>query len=532
MNESIPGKPSSHYEERRLVMRSAIEHRVELLRDAKGIYGLGVAKEADATWRQDLILRPDRLSEGCCNFVAVLQMIIGGFRHGLFCKTLEECLRQEIHHAMLRRAGLPWPPPYEPAGLNSVRYWSSDPRQQIRNRQKYHGLRLGSLSIINRLIGQALEEAANHDAVQIARRFKFCHRYNIYRRIAQSSRAMDLAVTFPVLAFAIFGDELPLHDLGLCSRGHGDFERTILDVTQKRRQAAALVEAGVPLKSIAGLMGVPMAFRKVKPGAVDPTISYIIHNGWDKRLIHAFMPSSLRPMKLWLNAILRSVDLGDDFVEWVARHVLDISGSPDQLLSLLYDIKDWVRAGRPARIPRSIPSIDNYSPSRGGEFVVRPFSPDMSLRTVIRLSAAWHEAVANNMVGPNYEFPEPWCGAGSAGNYEIIPITNSGDLYREGHAMHHCVGTQGDLVRLGSAYFYSVRQRNERTATLELLRHGGSVWMGQLRGPCNSKVCKEIARAVRIWLGSQKEFRFPSEPADVCTSFSQQNLIADDDLPF
>jgi hypothetical protein len=190
MNESNSGKQSSRYGERRLVIQSAIKHPVEFLRDANGIYGLGVAEEADATCRQDLILRPDRLSEGL-NFTAVLQMITGGSRHGLFCRTLEEGLRQEIHHAMLRRGGLSWPP-CEPGGHNSVRYWSSDPQQQIRNRQKYHGLRLGSLSIINRLIGQALEEAANRDAVHIARRFKFCHRYTIYRRIAQSSRAMDL----------------------------------------------------------------------------------------------------------------------------------------------------------------------------------------------------------------------------------------------------------------------------------------------------------------------------------------------------
>ena len=53
---------------------------------------------------------------------------------------------------------------------------------------------------------------------------------------------------------------------------------------------------------------------------------------------------------------------------------------------------------------------------------MRPFSADMSLKTVMRLSANWHEAVATNMVGPNYEFPEPWCDGGHSGGYEIIPI--------------------------------------------------------------------------------------------------------------
>src|SRR5450759_784094 len=40
-------------------------HPVELLRDAKGIYGIGVTKNAEVHERvTNLILRPDRLDEG------------------------------------------------------------------------------------------------------------------------------------------------------------------------------------------------------------------------------------------------------------------------------------------------------------------------------------------------------------------------------------------------------------------------------------------------------------------------------------
>ena len=37
----------------------------------------------------------------------------------------------------------------------------------------------------------------------------------------------------------------------------------------------------------------------------------------------------------------------------------------------------------------------------GRQFVVRPFTPSMSFKTVTALSADWHEAVANNMDGPS-----------------------------------------------------------------------------------------------------------------------------------
>jgi hypothetical protein len=142
---------------KRVMTPPAIKHPVELLRDGKGIYGIGVAKEVEIDSRpKDLILRRDHLPESQPQR-AVLQMITGGFRHGMFTRMSEEHLRQVIHHEMLRRAGLAWPPPDAPFHHNG-RYWSSDPQQQTRNRQIYHGLRLGSLSIINRLIGHASKD--------------------------------------------------------------------------------------------------------------------------------------------------------------------------------------------------------------------------------------------------------------------------------------------------------------------------------------------------------------------------------------
>lgn len=98
----------------------AIKYPVELLRDGKGIYGIGVAKKVEIDHRpRDLLLRRDRLTEfeTCFRGHPVLQMITGGFRHGMFTHMLEEHLRQVIHHGMLRRVGLAWPPPQSPASI-------------------------------------------------------------------------------------------------------------------------------------------------------------------------------------------------------------------------------------------------------------------------------------------------------------------------------------------------------------------------------------------------------------------------------
>jgi hypothetical protein len=218
-------------------------HPVQLLHDARGIYGIGVVGcevEEGRGEPAEIILRPDRLLEAGTR-AAALQMITGGFRHGMFSRMMAERLRQAIHWEMLRRKGLNWPP--------RSKWWSDDAQEQARNREIYHGLRLNSLAAINRLIGGALQAAAEPHALALARRFQFYDRYEIYRATAVSRRALQFVNVFPALGLAIFG-----------TRSHG------VNVTLVP-EAKRLVEGGAPLRKTAELMGVPIAFRSVKPGA-------------------------------------------------------------------------------------------------------------------------------------------------------------------------------------------------------------------------------------------------------------------------
>jgi hypothetical protein len=109
-------------------------------------------------------------------------------------------------------------------------------------------------------------------------------------------------------------------------------------------------------------------------------------------------------------------------------------GSENEILSFLHDLADWVRASHG---------------NDGHQFIVRPFKPTMSLRTVTKLSAEWHEAVASNLSGPQHIFPAPWLPPATVNGLDIIPIDNSASLYREGASMHHCVGTYAEEVRAG-----------------------------------------------------------------------------------
>jgi hypothetical protein len=231
-------------------------------------------------------------------------------------------------------------------------------------------------------------------------------------------------------------------------------------------------------------------------------------------------------MKLWLDCIDLAQNVGPDFVHWTSRYAIEIGSSPREVIGILRDIADWVRACYRASVPPHIRRAILGQPlarDQGEQYVHREFKIDMSLATVTKLSAEWHDAVAANMTGPNSKFPEPWCPGGRSCGCEIVPITTSADLYREGKLLHHCAGTYAGSVHSGGCYLFSVRKDGAPIATLELVRGKAGVAIGQLRGACNAKAPKEVLRSVNSWLRAQREFRFPQNRAEV---------LLDDDIPF
>jgi hypothetical protein len=436
-------------------MQQEIRHPVRLLQDDRGIYGIGGELIGECA-PVALVLRRDRLANVEVDHQLGLlwrkdcHPMLQPITNGVWGEVLEERLRREFHGELLRRAG-----------------W-------VGNRRKYRWLKLNSLFFTNTVICQALAEAADQNALKMAHRFQFRYRYPIYRAAALSQRALQLAATFPVLAAALY------------SKGNAD--------------AACLVEAGAPLHHVAAAMGIPMAVRKIKAGAASGGLLAAEIAARHPDLFHTCLPDSLPRAKLWLYATWFANNLaGSDFMEWTAKHCLEISNDIEVMRATLTDLSDWVTASRPDII---IPGPISRRPW-GRQFVTRPFSADMSLQTVTKLSAEWHEAVANNMDGPDHPFPAPWCAAGQSGGYEIIPIASSGELYREGRAMHHCAGIYEDKVQKGRCYLYSVREKGKRIATLELMRGSNQILIGQLRGPCNAQVPNAVVQAVRVWLRAQ-----------------------------
>ena len=494
---------------------AATENRlvpVELLRDGRGIYGVGVSDLFDyeaAAWScgvepephtferspSALILRPDWFIDTKPHG-AVLQKIVGGFRRGPFMRSSEEELRQFIHHEALRRAGLPWPPPSN----HKVRWWATDKKQQAHNRGIYHGLRILSLHIINNLIGKALEEAADGAALKAARRFTLEHRERIYRAAALSRRALQLTETFPVLAMAIYSDHWRMRPHIADTNWFDKVDLQKRDLADRKDLAAHLVERGARLQDVAAVMNIPMALRRIKPGVAHLATDVFSQH---PELLN-FMPDTTPGQRIWLRVVdWAFVKINSDFGAWAASHVSEIPGRRYQEVgSFLSDLADWACAEGPSR-----------------QFVTRPFAPSMSVKTASALSAEWHEAVANHMSGPDLTFPPPWYLATTIGDYEIVPIHNSAALYREGAAMHHCVGSYAERVQSGTLYVYSMRRDGERVATFSVARGTVSATLSEIRGSCNALPDKQIVATVRRWLRAQAplprfEFKHDDAPSD------------------
>jgi PcfJ-like protein len=368
---------------------------------------------------------------------------------------------------------------------NDHAWWATDEKQQARNRGIYHGLRRLSLHVINDLISKALDEAADADAVKAARRFTLAHRERIYRAAALSRAALQLTETFPVLAMAIYSNDAHLRPLTT------DFTNWDWDALKKDRRQCAdrrsyvahLVDCGARLGDVAAAMNIPMALRHIMPGVAHlATTVFCQHPDFLN-----FLPATTPKQRIWLSVVNWACHkVNPDFGRWAAKYVPEIPGRRDQEVgSFIADLADWVCAEGP---------------------IIRPFQSTMSLKTVMMLSAEWHEAVAAGMDGPAAAFPPPWYPVAKIGDYDIVPIDNSAALYREGAAMHHCVGTYTDAVQSGSLYVYSVRRDGQRVATLALTRDPSSTKarLAQLRGSCNAVPPKAVTLAVQRWLRAQE----------------------------
>ena len=493
--------------------------RLEFLRDGQGIYGLTIPPVGEETDVLSLIVRPDKLGDVSPKGLMALQRVN---QLPIFRGTAERALVRRLIDVRLCRAGLKrgdWEAQGE--------WWADNDRDRAANRRRYFANLTSAWRIANARIGQLLEAAADQDVLRLARRFTISCRAEIYYHTANSSRMRQLAQIFPALALVVARGELPNS-----ADGPSFLIQTVAVEAERTHDARRLVERGAPLAEVAEAVGLGMALRKVPPGAAEDVIHFGHALKDNPELIHAYLPSTTPAAKRWWRAIGVAESYGPPFVEWTARNATALGRTKNEVCDRLQDIRDWVRASYAAGIPSHVVQALSLQGTDGAEFVTRPFSSDMSLRTVIGLSHDWHEAVAANMTGPNLALPDPWCEGDTINGYTITPLTTSADLYREGKTMHNCVGTYVENIRFGGCYIFSVTKNGARTATVELVNNEGRPELAQVRAPCNATADRQVKRAVRRWLSTRPSIKITSLIGWPHQQQRAEGAEFDTDIPF
>ena len=469
------------------------EIRASLLADNAGVYGVGLTA-GDRVVCRDTHSDPDPEihSYAIClrRFDLVparspaLQTIPPG---RMWRDTAEYGLADQLLTAMLARAGFP-----REQGHGRGEWWSHDKGEQDSNRRHYHACKLRAYAIVNGLVRKALA-AAPAEAIRVARRFPLSYRYAVYRAVAGSPRLLQLADSFPLLLSGIATAD----------------ER---DRTSQSRAAEAkhLVERGSKLRTIAEFARAPMALRKCRPGAVDLGLAVLVATRNDPdvdlgHLIHAYLPATTVGQRRWLSAVKRALPLGGPYVEWVARHAIELGTSRAQIEACVCDIQDWVRVSYFAEIPKHTQrAIGQLVGTEGIKLVTRTFSPDMAAHTVRDLSSAWHEAVALDDTASRVRLPAPWREGETVGDLTIVPLTTANEIVAEGRAMHHCARTYIHKVAYGDGYLFSARRGDQRVATIEVRRTGdGRVVIAQACGPCNAVIAGKVRARCGTGLGAR-----------------------------
>lgn len=448
----------------------------DLLRDVDGVYGIGLKKSGGINLDglfdvPRFIVRPDALYS--VDKFPVPEVAFEPITlDPKFRNTIERRLLVHLRDLMIMQSGV-----------------SAATRKGVRNRTSINAAaktkvpslletEVKALRCLNDLLRQLFEEAIPARLLNITRQYPLESRGDIYIAGAASVRAMQLAEVFPVLARVIYVQP-------------GDAMIT----EEQANRCKVLVDEGAPLREIADVAGIDMAFRKIHPAnsAIGARITHLLSDCLD--IVHAYTPQSVSKQRTWLRMIDSASHCGgEEYIRWIARHCFELGDDEEQIEPEVLQIGDWVRAS-------------NYQCEANVRTIHRPFNPRMSATTVQRLNDEWHQEVwtREGFDSADLEFPEPWIDGGEFGKFSIVPLRSPAELAEEGRKLRHCVGSYAHQVAAGQGFIYSVRKGKSYLATVALRRERGRILIGECSGLQNSPPSDEVKKAVDQWLETSKD---------------------------
>lgn len=296
-----------------------------------------------------------------------------------------------------------------------------------------------------------------------------------------------------------------------------------------------LCERGAKLREVMSFYGCGFQLRALKPSVLHPVRWPVIYHlgRLPPSTLAQIIPENRTQQDVWLRALVRWTEhcehrCGNPWLrfDWAAVALRSVARGHEDAVTTVADMV--------------------IAPGQSGTLIGPSFDEKWTLAQAEAAADRWHRALgraraeqtAAHKLGIGFSDPvdyspypnEPLVIDG----LDFVPLRSCEDLWAEGAAMRHCVGTYSPAVVQGRARIYSVQQGGRRIATLEL----GSPrqWSDdtpvpfrilQLKGPCNGKPPKAVFMAAeqfetlvrrRIASGGGLRAAFP----DIAATFSDE----------
>ncbi|MBI1383787.1 MAG: hypothetical protein GC150_02615 [Rhizobiales bacterium] len=312
-------------------------------------------------------------------------------------------------------------------------------------------------------------------------RFRPAYRRYIAALTSCSSRAEDLAESFPAMLFAL-------------ATGYASPEA--------RERCFMMIEDGSSLREAAEALGLPYWLRRLPAAAFQNPIPELPDSEDFLRRVGNAIPQAPIEAGHWLERIAYAYQACDEgYACWVGRQTRfpfrRLFPAPFTLLAAYA----WFSAHRE---------------TPGGCLIKVPFDDQMGIRRAYDEARAWRRRIELAVALGN-GITSTWVRPGEALGYSFVPLASLADFLAEADAMGNCLDQYAAPVRSGNVRVFSVRRDGRPVANLELTPHGDDGAMPQieqLRGPSNARVPARVWQAAYAWLGSQAILPFKAEPAE------------------
>lgn len=320
-------------------------------------------------------------------------------------------------------------------------------------------------------------------------RFRQPYRSYIKSLTSCSQHVEDLCESFPALLFALV-------------TGYGTKEG--------RELAFDLIAEGAPLKSAAGVLGLPLWTRKLSAQSLTKPFVGLPDSGRFNKEVTNHIPRVAMLIPRWMETVsLAHAACGDDYALWVARHYRGrILQRRQRQAHALVTAFVWYSA-----MPTTL----------GHKLIRKPWSQMMSMSNVLDEVGVWLKRIDLAVqIGDGVR--DTWLAGGKAMGYEFVPLRTIEDFLNEARVMENCLDRYSDQISFDSARVFSIRKEGEVVADIEIGPHEDDYRMpsiDQLKSKRNGRVDPEIWRAAYAWLGDQT---LPPLPADLGTDYETQQV--------